>query len=285
MRIALGVEYDGSGYHGWQRQEPGVATVQGELEAALSRVANTEVRVICAGRTDAGVHATGQVVHFDTDADRDNRSWVFGANANLPDDVAVRWATRVPEHFHARFSAVSRQYRYIICSDPVRPALFRRQVTWNYRHLDVERMRAALPHLRGRHDFTAYRSVHCQAQSPVRTLEHLDLHQQGPLLVLEVRADAFLMHMVRNIAGVLMSIGSGRRDPDWAGEVLAARDRRAGGVTAPPWGLYLVHIGYPEEFALPADRLGPLGLPDEFPSSQHEHGAGPDNDPNRAGIC
>lgn len=285
MRIALGVEYDGSRYHGWQRQEPGVATVQGELEAALSRVANTEVRVVCAGRTDAGVHATGQVVHFDTDVERDNKSWVFGANANLPDDVAVRWATRVPEHFHARFSAVSRQYRYVICSDPVRPALYRHQVTWNYRHLDIERMRAALVHLRGRHDFTAYRSVHCQAQSPVRTLEHLALHQQGPLLVLEARADAFLMHMVRNIAGVLMSIGSGRREPDWAGEVLAGRDRRAGGVTAPPWGLYLVRIGYPDEFDLPADRVGPLWLPDELPSSHDQDGDKPDNDPNRDGIC
>ena len=284
MRIALGVEYDGSGYHGWQRQEPGVATVQGEVEAALSRVANTAVRVICAGRTDAGVHATGQVVHFDTEVERENKSWVFGANANLPDDVAVRWAVRVPEHFHARFSAVSRSYRYIICSDPVRPALLRRQVTWNYRTLGVERMRAALPYLRGRHDFTAYRSVHCQAQSPVRTLEHLALHRQGSLLVLEVRADAFLMHMVRNIAGVLMSIGSGRREPDWAGEVLAARDRRAGGVTAPPWGLYLVRIGYPDEFALPRDRLGPLGLPDAFPSSRHGDGGNPDNEGNGAGI-
>lgn len=284
MRIALGVEYDGSHYHGWQRQEPGVATVQGAVEAALSRVANTQVRVICAGRTDAGVHATGQVVHFDTDAERENKSWVFGANANLPDDVAVRWATPVPDHFHARFSAISRSYRYIICSDSVRPALFRHQVTWNPRSLDIERMRAALPWLRGRHDFTAYRSVHCQAQSPVRTLEHLALHQQGPLLVLEARADAFLMHMVRNIAGVLMSIGSGRREPAWAGEVLAARDRRVGGVTAPPWGLYLVRIGYPREFDLPVDRLGPLGLPDEFPSSPHGDGCCGDNNSNPAGI-
>ncbi len=284
MRIALGVEYDGSHYHGWQRQEPGVATVQGAVEAALSRVANTQVRVICAGRTDAGVHATGQVVHFDTDAGRENKSWVFGANANLPDDVAVRWATRARDDFHARFSAVSRSYRYIICSDPVRPALFRHQVTWNPRRLDIERMRAALTYLRGRHDFTAYRSVHCQAQSPVRTLEHLALHQQGPMLVLEARADAFLMHMVRNIAGVLMSIGSGRREPAWAGEVLAARDRRVGGVTAPPWGLYLVRIGYPPEFDLPVGRLGPLGLPDEFPSSPHADGRDGDNNPNPDGI-
>jgi tRNA pseudouridine38-40 synthase len=284
MRIALGVEYDGRHYHGWQRQEPGVATVQEKVEDALSRVANTRVRVVSAGRTDAGVHATGQVVHFDTAVERATRSWVFGANANLPDDVAVRWATPVPDHFHARFSAVSRSYRYIICSDPVRPALSRYQVTWNPRELDIERMRAALPWLRGRHDFSAYRSVHCQSQSPVRTLDHLGLYQQGPLLVLEARADAFLMHMVRNIAGVLMSIGSGRREPGWAGEVLAARDRRLGGVTAPPWGLYLVRIGYPAEFALPAHRLGPLGLPDAFCSSPHGHGGEGQDDPIPGGI-
>lgn len=271
MRIALGVEYDGSGYHGWQLQERGVATVQGELEAALSRVADRPVRVTCAGRTDAGVHATGQVVHFDTEAQRDNKSWVFGANANLPGDVAVRWAAPVPEHFHARFSALSRSYRYIICSDPVRPAIGRGQVTWNYRSLDPERMRAALPWLRGHQDFTSLRSVHCQAASPVRTLEHLALHEHGPWLVLEARADAFLMHMVRNIAGVLMRIGADRAEPDWAGEVLAARDRRAAAETAPPYGLYLVRIGYPDEFDLPRDRIGPLGLPDQLEPSRDAH--------------
>ena len=259
-RIALAVEYDGSRYHGWQTQQPGVATVQPELESALSRVANHPVTVVCAGRTDTGVHATAQVVHFDSDADREMKSWVFGANANLPPDIAVHWAAPVPGDFHARFSARARTYRYVILNEPVRPALFGRQVTWNYRPLDVERMRAALPALEGRHDFTSYRSVHCQAKTPVRTIENIRLHRQGQLLVLEVRADAFLMHMVRNIAGVLMHIGAGRARPEWAAEVLAARDRRRGGVTAPPWGLYLVEIEYPEHFGLPRMPRGPCWL-------------------------
>lgn len=263
-RIALCVEYDGSRYHGWQTQQPGVATVQEHLERALSRVANQPVRVICAGRTDTGVHATGQVVHFDTTAERDNKAWVMGGNSNLPDDIAVRWARPVEDSFHARFSAFSRRYRYIIYNHPVRPALFRHQVTWNFRPLDVALMRAALPALRGEHDFTSYRCVHCQAKSPVKNLHHLELFECGKLLVLEAEANAFLMHMVRNIAGVLMSIGSGKRAPEWAGEVLAARDRRQGGVTAPPFGLYLVAIGYPSGFGLPREPLGPLWLPDRF---------------------
>lgn len=263
-RVALCVEYDGSRYHGWQTQQPGVATVQERLEQALSRVADSPVRVVCAGRTDTGVHATGQVVHFDTDAVREEKAWVMGGNANLPDDIAVRWARAVPEDFHARFAAFSRRYRYVIYNHPVPPALFRRQVTWNYRSLDITRMRAALPALRGEHDFTSYRSVHCQAKSPVKTLHHLELFEYGKLLVLEAEANAFLMHMVRNIAGVLMAIGTGQREPEWAAQVLAARDRRQGGVTAPPFGLYLVHIGYPDAFDLPREPLGPLWLPDRF---------------------
>lgn len=260
-RIALCVEYDGSQYHGWQTQH-GVPTVQTEVERALSRVANHPVSVMCAGRTDAGVHATGQVVHFDARVQRDNRSWVFGANANLPADISVRWACPVPEDFHARFSAHSRRYRYVIYNHPVKPALFHKQVSWNFRPLDVERMRSALAHLLGRHDFTSYRSVHCQAKSPVKTLHHLALYHSGKVLVLEAEADAFLMHMVRNIAGVLMAIGAGKQPPEWAADVLEARDRRAGGVTAPPYGLYLVKIGYPDRFDLPSGSLGPLWLPD-----------------------
>lgn len=263
-RIALCVEYDGSSYHGWQTQEEGVDTVQLRVERAVSKVADHPVTVICAGRTDTGVHATGQVVHFETPAERDDRSWVFGANANLPDDISVRWATPVPDDFHARFSAFSRRYRYVIYNHPVRPALFHRQVTWNYRPLDIDAMRAALEHLRGEHDFTSYRSVHCQAKSPVKNLHHLEMHRHGHLLVLEAEANAFLMHMVRNIAGVLMTIGAGKRPLEWAKQVLDARDRRQGGVTAPPFGLYLVRIGYPERFQLPADDTGPLWLPDEL---------------------
>ncbi|WP_083851704.1 tRNA pseudouridine(38-40) synthase TruA [Alcanivorax hongdengensis] len=260
-RIALGIEYDGSAFRGWQTQQPGVRTVQETLEAALSRVANHPVNVVCAGRTDAGVHGTGQVVHFDSPAPRAMRSWIMGANTNLPGDVSVRWATPVPEDFHARFSAVSRRYRYVIYNHPRPPALFRDQVTWNYRPLDVDAMREAAFMLEGEHDFTSYRSVHCQAKSPIKTLHSLRLYQHGQILVLEAHANAFLMHMVRNIAGVLMAIGAGKKPPQWAGQVLDARDRRQGGVTAPPFGLYLVNIEYPPQFELPDEPLGPLWLP------------------------
>ncbi|WP_370203626.1 tRNA pseudouridine(38-40) synthase TruA [Alloalcanivorax venustensis] len=259
-RIAVAVEYDGTGFHGWQTQESGVRTVQEELEKALSRVANHPVALICAGRTDAGVHATGQVCHFDSDADRSMKSWVMGANRFLPDDVSVQWAQAVPDDFHARFKANRRRYRYVIYNHAAPPALFRRQVTWNYRPLDVDAMIEASRHLVGTHDFTSYRSVHCQAKSPVKTLSRFHIHRQGPLIVLEVEGNAFLMHMVRNMAGVLMSIGAGKHPPVWAREVLEARDRRKGGVTAPPFGLYLVDIGYPEPFVLPRPPLGPLWL-------------------------
>lgn len=263
-RIALMVEYDGSGFHGWQTQRDGVRTVQSELESALSKVADHPVALVCAGRTDAGVHGTGQICHFDSEAARDMKAWVMGGNRFLPDDVAIGWAVPVPADFHARFRACRRRYRYLIYNHPTPPALFRRQVTWNHRPLDVRIMQAAADPLMGTHDFTAYRSVHCQAKSPVRTLHRLAVSRHGPLIVLDVEADAFLMHMVRNIAGVLMSIGAGHRSVDWARQVLEARDRRAGGVTAPPFGLYLVEVGYPTEFRLPPVPEGPLwfaGLP------------------------
>lgn len=265
-RIALGIEYDGSRYHGWQTQQPGVTTVQATLEKALSRVAAHPLQVVCAGRTDTGVHATGQVVHFETDAVREDKAWVFGGNSNLPPDVAVRWASTVPESFHARFRAVSRRYRYVIVNDPVRPALFGRQVTWNFRPLDIGPMREAAKALVGTHDFSAYRGVQCQAKSPIKTLHKVDLFQRDNVIVLEVEANAFLMHMVRNIAGVLMAIGAGLKPVEWAGEVLAGRDRRLGGVTAPPYGLYLVGVGYPDEFDLPATRYGPAWLPHDLAS-------------------
>ncbi|AJD48062.1 tRNA pseudouridine synthase A [Isoalcanivorax pacificus W11-5] len=263
-RIALGVEYDGSRYHGWQTQQVGIRTVQTEVERALAKVANHPVSVSCAGRTDSGVHATGQVIHFDTDAERSERGWVYGANSALPADIAIRWAKPVSTEFHARFGAVARRYRYVIYNHRIRPALYNRQLTWNYRPLDIERMRQALPALRGTHDFTSYRGIHCQAKSPVKTLHHLELFQREQLIVLEAEANAFLMHMVRNIAGVLMAIGTGKAEPGWAGEVLAARDRRLGGVTAPPYGLYLVGVRYDPVFELPDEPLGPQWLPGEL---------------------
>jgi len=257
LRIALGVEYDGSRFHGWQTQQPDVRTVQETLEAALSKVADRPVAVTCAGRTDTGVHASEQVVHFDTEARRPPHGWVMGGNVNLPKDLCVLWAAEVPEAFHARFSAVARTYRYWILNRLSRPAIFHRRVTWIHRPLDAERMHRAGQALVGTHDFTSYRTVHCQAKNPVRTLHHLRVERQGDLVCLEVRADGFLHHMVRNIAGVLIAIGAGEAGEGWAAEVLEHRDRTLGGVTAPPDGLYFHHVDYPTEFELPRPRRTP----------------------------
>ena len=247
-RIALGIEYKGARYRGWQRQESGVPSVQAALEKALSQVAAEPVSLMCAGRTDAGVHASGQVVHFDTRVERPLKAWIMGGNANLPPDISVTWAKVMPAEFHARFKAFARRYRYVIYNDPIRPAHLAEEVTWNHRPLDVARMREAAAHLVGTHDFTSFRAVQCQAKSPVKTVHHLEVIEHGRFIVIDVRANAFLHHMVRNFAGVLMTIGAGAREPGWVAEVLAARDRRAGGVTAHPYGLYLVHVYYPPEF-------------------------------------
>jgi tRNA pseudouridine38-40 synthase len=257
MRVALGVEYEGTRFCGWQLQQPGVRTVQGCLEEALARVADHPVRVICAGRTDTGVHALGQVVHFDTTAERRPRSWVFGANTHLPPDISVRWALPAPEDFHARFSAVRRHYRYVIFNQPVRPAVLAAGVAWEYRALDAERMQSAAIHLLGRHDFSSYRAQACQAKSPVRTVQRLDIARRGDFVVIDIVADAFLHHMVRNIAGVLMAIGAGERETDWSRAVLEQRDRRLGGVNAVPAGLYFVGVEYPAHYDIPYDPQRP----------------------------
>jgi tRNA pseudouridine38-40 synthase len=254
VRIAVGVEYDGRRFHGWEHQS-NARNVQSVLEAALSVVADAPVRTVCAGRTDAGVHGLGQVAHFDTSAQRSERSWVFGSNANLPDDVVVLWARPVPDDFHARFSARRRSYRYAVLNRPVRPASLRGRVTWECRPLDAERMERAARSLEGEHDFSGYRAAGCQARSPVRTVHRLKVSRDGEFVLLEVDANAFLQRMVRNMAGVLMEIGRGRKEVAWAGEVLAGRDRSRGGVTAPPDGLYLTAVVYPERFDLP--RLSP----------------------------
>lgn len=257
MRIALGVEYDGTDFSGWQTQS-GARTVQGCLEAAVARVADHPLQVVCAGRTDAGVHGLGQVVHFDTEAQRGERSWVLGANANLPPDIAVRWAVPVDEDFHARFGAIQRRYRYLILNRWVRPAVGRHRLSWIHKPLDERRMQAACEHLIGEHDFSSYRAVACQAKSPVRTVHGLTVERRGELIAIDIAANAFLHHMVRNIAGVLIAIGSGEQDMDWTREVLEYRDRTLGGVTAPPHGLYFVAVEYPKRFQLPAVVIPPL---------------------------
>ena len=257
-RIVLGVEYDGTGFRGWQIQQPGVRTVQGVLEGALSRVADHPVRVHCAGRTDAGVHAEGQVVHFDTVAQRSERAWTLGANVNLPPDCAVRWASPAGKGFHARFSATARHYRYLIQTRRTRSPLWRDRALWIHQPLDLEAMREAAAALVGEHDFTSFRAVACQARSPVRRVHYLGLEALGDRILLRVGANGFLHHMVRNIVGVLVAIGRGDAAVGWTQELLRCRDRTLGGVTAPPQGLYLAHVDYPDHFALPQAGVGEL---------------------------
>lgn len=259
MRIALGIEYDGSAFKGWQLQRHETATVQASVESALSRVAAHPVRVVCAGRTDSGVHAVGQVVHFDTAAQREPRNWVLGANVNLPPTVVVTWAQVVDDAFHARFAAESRRYCYVILNRPTRSGLLAGRATWSHRPLDAGRMHEAGQALVGTHDFSSYRAQACQANSPLRTLHGLQVQRCGDLITLRVHANAFLHHMIRNIAGVLMAIGRGERPLAWAEEVLSLRDRTLGGVTAPPDGLYFERVWYPERFAIPAPS--PLYFP------------------------
>lgn len=260
QRIALAVEYRGSDYHGFQAQPNGVKTVQQALEKALSKIADEAITLVCAGRTDAGVHATNQVIHFDTLAKRPAKAWVMGTRPYLPDTVGVRWAKEVPPQFHARFSAENRTYRYLLSDAKTSSALLHDQVTWSSRRLDVDKMREGAAYLVGRHDFTSFRATQCQAKSPVRTIEYLHIVRRGDLMVLEVQANAFLHHMVRNIVGVLLSVGVGDKPPSWVGEVLQARHRSSGGVTAKPYGLYLVAVDFPTRFDLPRCLPGPLFL-------------------------
>lgn len=250
MRIAAIIEYDGSRFSGWQLQEHG-STVQGCVERALSQVADEPLRVTVAGRTDAGVHALGQVVHFDTNAARSSYSWIRGANSNLPREIALLWAAEVDPAFHARFTATGRHYDYLVLNRPIRPTHLAGRVTHAYRPLDAERMRSAAQFLIGRHDFSSFRSIECEAKSPVREIRALDVERRGEIVHLHVYANAFLHHMVRNIAGVLMAVGAGEREPSWAREVLAARDRAKGGITAPPDGLYLSTVEYPPAYEIP----------------------------------
>ena len=250
MRIALGIEYDGSHFHGWQKQ-PGLRTVQEELEKALSKVANEPVQVFCAGRTDTGVHALGQIAHFETTADRSDRAWIFGGNSNLPKDVSVRWSQVVDDEFHARFSALSRRYTYIIYNNRVRKSLFSHYLTWQYRELDASRMAHAASLLIGEHDFSSFRALECQSSTPIRNISAFSVERKGDFVIIDVTANAFLHHMVRNLAGVLIAIGSGRNEIAWIEEVLQAKDRSAAAETAPPYGLYLMQASYPERYNFP----------------------------------
>lgn len=253
MRIALGVEYDGRPYCGWQSQAEG-QTVQDAMQAALSQIAGAPISVIAAGRTDTGVHALEQVIHFDTQAERPLTAWVRGANALLPDSIAVRWAHLVPDEFHARFSAHGRSYRYLLINRPVRPAIQAGKAGWFHAPLDIGAMQAAAQCLLGEHDFSAFRASQCQAKSPVKTLNKLDIYLDGEMLVFDVSANAFLHHMVRNLVGCLVYVGKGKYSPEWLAGVLESRERRLAAPTFAPDGLYLRRIQYDAKWGLPQEQ-------------------------------
>lgn len=259
-RYALLVEYNGASFQGFQRQASARSTVQGALEAGLSKVAAAPITLVCAGRTDAGVHASQQVVHFDTSAVRPLKAWVEGVNTQLPETVRVHHAQQVAPEFHARFSAQARTYRYISYSGRVRPALLHDCVTWVRHDLNSAPMIEAADHLLGEHDFTSFRATQCQAHSPVRTIHSIQLTQRGPFVVMEIKANAFLHHMVRNIMGSLFVVGRGAKPPGWMAEVLAAKDRRAAAATAPPYGLYFVGVEYPPQLHFNCPVYGPQFL-------------------------
>ena len=252
MRIALGIEYDGTDFSGWQRLSHG-ETVQARVEEALSFVAAEPVEVVCAGRTDAGVHARCQVVHFDTQAQRSERGWMLGSNSRLPPNVAVRWARPVADDFHARFGARARRYRYEILNRPVRAALDARYVTWERVPLDAQAMHAAAQALLGEHDFSAFRTVACQARNPLRNVHEISVTRDGERVVMQIQANAFLHHMVRNIVGSLLPVGRGEQPPAWIAQLLAGRDRALAGPTAPPQGLAFLGPLYPRESGLPEE--------------------------------
>lgn len=260
QRIALGIEYSGHLFHGFQAQSHDTCTIQHGLEVALSTIANEPVKLVCAGRTDAGVHATNQVIHFDTLAVRPEKAWLRGANTHLPEGVAIRWMQQVPAEFHARFSARSRTYRYIIYNTPTPSALLKHYVTWDRRKLNVDDMALASQALLGEHDFSAFRASQCQANNPIRRMDRIDISQKEDFIVVEIQATAFLYHMVRNIMGVLLAIAAGEKPVEWCQQVLEGRDRQKAGVTAPAGGLYLVAIDYPPSFAIPKRPMGPYIL-------------------------
>ena len=255
-RFAMKVEYDGSSYSGWQRQKHSTS-VQQTLENCLSKVADEPIELVCAGRTDAGVHASSQIVHFDSRANRSERNWMLGCNSALPADIKICWVKSVSAHFHARFSALSRTYRYLIYNKAHSPAILSNGLTWCRPELDAEKMHQAIQLLIGEHDFSSFRASGCVASSPVRTILAAKVSRSGDFVILEVTANAFLQHMVRNIVGVLLEIGSTDLPPSHMQKLLELRDRTKSAPTAAPNGLYLVDVEYASEFGLPKMMRGP----------------------------
>jgi tRNA pseudouridine38-40 synthase len=250
VRIALGVSYNGGAYQGWQSQASGL-TIQDKLETALGKFTAQRVSTLCAGRTDSGVHGLMQVVHFDTELDRDTHSWVRGTNANLPRDIAVQWAIKTTPEFHCRASAMSRRYAYVLLESPVRPSVDYGRVGWTFGELNLSAMRQAAAMLIGEHDFTSFRASQCQALSPVKKLIEISISQRGAYWRIEFEANAFLHHMIRNIMGCLVQIGLGKKPPEWMAEVLAARDRKVAAPTFSPDGLYFLGPRYDAKWGMP----------------------------------
>lgn len=249
-RYALGIEYDGTDFYGWQQQQHGLRTIQAELQQALSQVANEPIRVVCAGRTDKGVHAHGQIVHFDTNVNRPLHAWILGSNSILTSDIVVKWSKEVSVDFHARFTATKRTYRYIIANTATPAAIMRHYQAWHIKSLDEQKMLQAAQYLVGEHDFSSFRGANCQAKIPIREIFEINVQRQDHLIIVDITANAFLHHMVRNIVGVLIAIGEGRRPPAWMHDVLKVCDRKKGGVTAKPNGLYLMKVLYPEKYGI-----------------------------------
>lgn len=250
MRYALGIEYNGTHYHGWQRQAQS-CSIQGELEKALSMVADEPIETQVAGRTDAGVHALGQVVHFDTNAVRPNKAWVQGVNTHLPDAIRVRWVCEVNDDFHARFSATARRYIYVLDNRKVQSAIWPNQATWFAYNLNETMMHQAAQYLLGEHDFSAFRAAGCQSKTPMRNVMHCDVRRSGDWVWVDIKANAFLHHMVRNILGSLLSVGTAAQTPEWFESIFQGRDRTQAAATASAAGLYLFEVDYSDQWQLP----------------------------------